>query len=244
MTLYEIVVQVGYLAAMFGISAIGLACLIIGLRARNRAVTAVAGLSVDAGYPYPPTTPVTYPPQRRQGKWGTTLIVIGVALLTLGALGIAGGLLRPIYRSPFDTNKSMQFGQCVDQNSFLATRFISEPENDCANAANTYELAFRGGPSATCPDGKRDHSVYNRYTDDATILCFALNLKQGQCYQLTNGAGNLTMTLGDCREPRPLQTRVVRRIDGSTDTTACPPGDKTIAYPSPPRVYCLAPADS
>jgi hypothetical protein len=152
--------------------------------------------------------------------------------------------VRPNNRSLYDTDKSMRVGQCIDQNAFLARSFSSSPDNDCANPANTYQLAFTGGPSANCPDGKRDHSVYNRYTDDSTILCFALNLKQGGCYQLTNGAENLTMRVGDCSEPQPSQDRVVQRIDGSTDKTRCPPGDKAIAYPTPARVYCLARADS
>ena len=264
MTSHEVGVQAGYLAAMFGIPTIGLICLIIGLRSRKRARPgpykpnnqASAGLPVSAGHPRPPAPSMTYPPppypgspagfppQRRTGKSATTLIIIGSVLLTLSALGIAGILVRPHIRSPFDTDKSMRVGECIDQDAFLAKSFSSRPENDCANPANTYELAFKGGPSATCPDGKRDQSVYDRFTDESTILCFALNLKQGQCYQMTNGAENLTMRLGDCNEPRPLQARVFQRIDGSTDKTQCPPGDRAIAYPSPPRVYCLARADS
>jgi hypothetical protein len=232
----EVGVQVGYLAAMFGVPAIGLICLIIGLRARN-------ARPVTTGSPYPPAPTTAYPPQPRPAKWATTLVILGAVLLTLGALGIAGSLVRPNKRSLFDTDKSMRVGQCIDQNAFLARSFSSSPNNDCANPANTYELAFQGGPSASCPDGKRGHSVYNRYTDDTTLLCFALNLKQGRCYQLTNGAENLTMRPGDCSE-QPLLTRVVQRIDGSTDTTRCPPGDKAIAYPVPARVYCLAGADS
>jgi hypothetical protein len=228
-TSHEVGVQVGYLAAMFGIPTIGVVCLIVGLRARNaRAVT--------TGSPYSP--------QARPAKWATTLIIFGAVLLTLGALGIAGNLVRLNKRSLFDTDKSMPVGQCIDQNAFLARSFSSSPANDCANPANTYQLAFKGGPSANCPDGKRDYSVYSRYTDDSTILCFALNLKQGRCYQLTNGAENLTMRPGDCGEPQPSQDRVVQRIDGSTDTAQCSPGAKAIAYPAPPRVYCLTRAGS
>jgi hypothetical protein len=228
-TSHEVGVQVGYLAAVFGIPTMGVVCLIVGLRARSaRAVT--------TGSPDSPPA--------RPAKWATTLIVLGAVLLTLGALGIAGNLVRLNKRSLFDTDKSMPVGQCIDQNAFLARSFSSSPANDCANPANTYQLAFKGGPSATCPDGKRDYSAYSRYTDDSTILCFALNLKQGRCYQLTNGAENLTMRPGDCGEPQPGQDRVVQRIDGSTDITQCPPGDKAIAYPAPPRVYCLARADS
>lgn len=212
MTPHELAVQFKYLIALFGVGAVGLVCLIAGLRARRR----------------------------RTGTSATTLIVVGVVLLNVGALGIAGNLVTAYYPSPFDTDKSMRVGQCVDQNTFLATRFSSSPDNTCANPANTYELAFRGGPSSTCPDGKRDGSIYNRYTDNYAILCFALNLKQGQCYQLTNGAETLTMTLSDCSAPRAPQIRVMQRIDGSTDKTRCHPGERTIAYPAPPRVYCLA----
>lgn len=229
MTSHEVGVQVGYLAAMFGVPTIGVVCLIIGLRARNaRAVTAGSPGS----------------PQPRPAKWATTLIIVGAVLLTLGALGIAGNLVRLNKRSLFDTDKSMSVGQCIDQSAFLARSFSSRPANDCANSANTYQLAFKGAPSANCPDGKRDNSVYSRYTDDSAILCFALNLQQGRCYQLTNGSENLTMRPGDCGEPQPSQDRVVQRIDGGTDTTRCAPGDKAIAYPVPPRVYCLARADS
>ncbi len=218
MTAHELAVQLRSLIALFGVGAVGLVCLIAGLLARNRA--------------------------RRTGTSARTLIIAGVVLLNVGALGIAGKLVTAHYRSPFDTDKSMRIGQCVDQNTFLATRFSSYPANSCANPANTYELAFRGGPSATCPDGKRDGSIYNRYTDNYTILCFALNLKQGKCYQLANGPEILTMTLGDCSAPRAPQTRVMQRIDGSTDETRCAPGDRAIAYPVPPRVYCLAPTGS
>ncbi|MCV7091869.1 hypothetical protein [Mycobacterium interjectum] len=217
MTSHELAVQFGYLVALFGVGAVGSVCLITGLRARKRAR------------------------QRRTGISATPLIIIGVVLLNVGGLGLAGSLVTAYYPSPFDTDKSMRVGQCVDQTTFFATRFGSNPENSCANPANTYELAFRGAPSASCPDGKRDRSIYDRYTDNYTIMCFALNLKQGRCYQLANGAEALTMTLGDCSKPQPMQTRVVQRIDGSTDTTRCRPGDRSIAYPAPPRVYCLAP---
>ncbi|OBI84092.1 hypothetical protein [Mycobacterium sp. 1245805.9] len=225
MTAREVGLQVGYLAAMFAVPAIGLVCLILGLRARSvRAVTTGAPDSAPA----------------RPAKWATALIVVGAVLLTLGALEVAGNLVRLNKRSLFDTDKSMPVGQCIDQNAFLARSFSSRPANDCTNPANTYQLAYKGSPAANCPDGKRDNSVYSRYTDDSAILCFALNLQQGRCYQLTNGAENLTLRPDDCAEPQPALDRVVQRIDGSTDTARCASGDKAIAYPVPPRVYCLA----
>ena len=33
--------------------------------------------------------------------------------------------------------------------------------------------------------------------------------------------------------------KVVKRIDGSTDTALCPSGTKAASYPYPARLYCL-----
>jgi hypothetical protein len=78
-----------------------------------------------------------------------------VSTAALGALGIAGNLARPRNVSPFDTDKSMREGQRIEQNAFLARSFKSRPDNDCANPTNTYELAFKVGPSTTCPPADR-----------------------------------------------------------------------------------------
>ena len=47
------------------------------------------------------------------------------------------------------------------------------------------------------------------------------------------------MSLGNCNEARSSQIKVVQRIDGSTDTSQCPPGIKGISYPTPAVVYCM-----
>jgi hypothetical protein len=84
-------------------------------------------------------------------------------------LGIAGNLARPRNASPFDTDKSMRVGQRIEQNAFLARSFKSRPDNDCANPTNTYELAFKVGPSTTCPDGGTDKTRCP--PADRTIAC-------------------------------------------------------------------------
>lgn len=201
--------------------------------------------------PYPGYRP-GFPPPRRAGKSATTLIIIGALLLTLGGVGILGKIAgiaarnveRPHGAGLLPTDTSMRVGECISQIDYLGRFFGSRPGNDCANGFDTYELAFKGGPSASCPDGKREHSVYDRYTDESTILCFALNLKQGECYQMDHEGDDLTMSLGECSDTKSPQVRVVQRIDGSTDKAQCPGGTKAIAYPVPARVYCLEKAGS
>ncbi|MGD1169570.1 hypothetical protein ACKUVQ_17345 [Mycobacterium seoulense] len=260
-------VLAGRMIFLFGLPAIGLICLIIGLRERSRSRRQSPSYPprYNAGYPYPPAPPPTgypgaypvpppypgyppaVPPRPRTSKSATTLITIGIVLLTLGGLGVLGNVARAVSsHAERARNTSMQVGECVDESTFKAEHFTSRPDNDCANPAAVYELAFKGGPSATCPDGKRDHSAYDRFTEDSSILCFAFNLKEGQCYQMPNpGAADMTMRLGDCESHSGApQVKVVQRIDGSTDKTQCPPESKAVSYPQPPRVYCLARADS
>jgi hypothetical protein len=57
-------------------------------------------------------------------------------------------------------------------------------------------------------------------------------------------------SVNDCVNPTNTYEPVFKggpsttRPDGSTDQTRCPPADRTIAYPTPERVYCLARTDS
>lgn len=258
----------GELIFTFGLPATGLICLIAGLLERSRSHRRFPP-PYQLGYPYPPAppTPMGYPgpypaqqpypaypgyppavpPRPRTSKSATTLITVGAVLLGLGGLNILLNVPRAVSREGERArNTSMQVGECITESTFKAERFSSRPDNDCANPSAVYELAFKGGPSAACPDGKRDHSVYDRFTDDDSILCFALNLKEGQCYQIQNpGAPDMTMRLGNCQSHTGVpQVKVAQRIDGSTDKTQCPQGSKAESYPEPARVYCLARADS
>lgn len=249
-------VHAGTLAAAFGIPLIGLICLVIGLWDRSR-----SRRQAHPGYPYPPGPPRPptgyagpYPgppyaahppyvyPQQRTGKSATVLIVIGAVLLTFGILGNFARVAADVAgkSGPGATDTSMRVGECITQSAYLALSFSSHSDNDCANPANVDELATKGGSLATCPDGKREGSKYDHFTDRSTILCFALNLKQGRCYQLTGDVHHPRLSLGDCNDPRPGLVRVVQRIDGSTDKSEFPAGTKgSASVPSPPVVYCL-----
>jgi hypothetical protein len=228
----------------------------------------------QAGYPYPPVPPPpppmgypgpypappphpgyppAVPPRRPASKSATTLITIGAVLLTLGGLGILGHAAQVVSdhgrgsrttgeSSPSTAAAGPEIGQCFTE--FEVRMGSLKAPTDCADAVATYELAAKGGPDATCPDNKRGDSAYGRLTNESHTLCFAPNLKEGQCYLRTDERTTTTWTPVDCAQARFARFKVDKRIDGSTDDTPCPPGTKANVYPTPPRVYCLARADS
>lgn len=260
----------GYLLAMAGIPAIGLICLAIGLVERSRSrrqappyppqYPMASGYPVNTGYRYPPTQPAYsrphlgppyagYHPRPRTPKSVTTLITIGVVLLTLGALNILAQMAQLTSNPDGGTNAAGQsppaspvaepeIGQCFSE--FEAAMGSLNAPTDCADPVATYELAAKVGPTATCPDNKADDSRYSRLTNKSRRLCFAANLQQGQCYLRTGEHTTTTWTPADCAQARYAKFKVDKRIDGSTDDTPCPPGDTTLTYPVPARVYCLA----
>ncbi len=117
--------------------------------------------------------------------------------------------------------------------------FRNGSPTDCAEPKATYALAAKGGPRATCPDGNRDDSVYEVYTNESLTLCFALNAIQGHCHMKMDDGKATLLTPVDCDDTRFAQVKVDARVDGSTDSSQCPPGATSLAYPTPPRSYCL-----
>ncbi|OBA58796.1 hypothetical protein A5647_20380 [Mycobacterium sp. 1100029.7] len=225
---------------------IGVVCLLIGLRERNRS------RARRPYYPYP--SPMRYPgqpypghpsyfsypppvPRRRASGTSTTLITVGALVLAFGifvALGTAASGLHD--RSSSDAG--MQMGQCFTE-SDLRTQFHNSLPTDCGDLKATYQLVAQGGPTATCPDGRRESSVYEVYTNAASTLCFAANLRTGQCYMKMDDEKLARLSPADCDDARHAQLKVLKRIDGSTDATQCALGAKGISYPTPARVYCV-----
>ncbi|OCB38476.1 hypothetical protein A5676_15460 [Mycobacterium malmoense] len=248
----------GELIFTFGLPATGLICLIAGLLERSRRRPPFPP-PYTAGHPYPPPPPMGYPgpypapppypgyppavpPRRPTSKSATALITIGAVLLGLGGLNIFFHAARAL--SGHRGDSLLQVGDCISENDYRANRFDARPSSGCTDPAATYELAFKGDASASCPDGKREHSIYERASNHSTTLCFMINLQQGRCYLFISDGDAVSLRPGDCDNPNRIQVKVAQRIDGSTDKTQCPPGDKGVSYPEPARVYCLARADS
>jgi hypothetical protein len=258
---HDVMGLVARLTVDLGVPLTGLILLIAGLWERSR-----SRQKSRPGYPYPPgPPPMGYPgppqpypgyppspnyppypgyppypapaPPRRASGASTTLITIGAVVLALGIFGDVANAVRRLGQHQQRT--SMRVGECITQMAYRSESFTSSRDHDCANPANTYLLAAKGGSSATCPDGKREGSLYDRYTDSSTILCFALNLRQGQCYLIAGQQSSPEISLGDCNATQAGEMRVAQRIDGTTDTSGCADGDKGVSYPTPPIVYCL-----
>ncbi|OJZ75707.1 hypothetical protein BRW65_04015 [Mycobacterium paraffinicum] len=262
----------GRLMFVLGVPAIGLVCLIAGLleRSRSRRQSPPVPPPYNAGHPYPPPPPMGYPgpypapppfpgyppavpPRRPTSKSATTLITVGAVLLGLGGLNILVHAARAVSSADRGSRTTAQstptagaampeIGQCFTEFE-VRMGSLNQP-TDCGDPVATYELAAIGGPTATCPDNKRGDSVYARLTNESHTLCFVPNLKQGLCYLRTGQRETTTWTPADCGEARYAKLQVDKRIDGSADETQCPPGTTANAYPTPPRVYCLAQAAS
>lgn len=251
---HESGVQAGVLMFSLGVPAIGLVCLIIGMVERSRGRRRASaypppqfppGFPGYPGYPYPPPPGYpaypSYPPRPRTPKSATTLITIGAVLLALGVLNIFGRVAHVLSERPDAV--ALQVGDCIAENDYAAHHFDLHLINGCTDPANTYELAFKGGASESCPDGKREHSIYERATNHSTTLCFMINLLQDQCYQLIRDGEAVSMKPDDCNESGPVHVKVSQRLDGSSDKTRCPADSRGIGYPVPARVYCLVRAD-
>lgn len=244
----------GELLVMFGIPIVGLILLIAGLRqrSRDRQLPPSATPMGPPGYPppgpypngYPPPAPPTppqyypanYPAAPPRRSLGTALIVVGSVLLAFGMLAILSQVGKVGSRAQRKAN-SANVGQCISAFSTREVKRTPVPQ-DCDKSDSTLEVAAKGGPSATCPDGKRDGSDYSVLSDGTTTLCLMINLKQDQCYSVSGGPKDPTFLVASC-DSSPTGIKVVRRIDGNTDAELCPAATKAVSYPSPARLYCL-----
>ena len=127
-------------------------------------------------------------------------------------------------------------GECITSSDFLAERGNAEPIN-CGSEAAKYEVAFVGGGAATCPDGKREDSLYSVLVTSSQTLCFIANFSEGSCYRFVSPTD---IRPESCTSPQ-ANMRVDRRIDGTTDKAQCPEGSVGASYPEPPRLFCFGP---
>jgi len=135
--------------------------------------------------------------------------------------------------------RDLSVGECITSSDFLAKRGNAEPIN-CASEAAKYEVAFVGGGAATCPDGKREDSLYSVLATSSQTLCFIANFSEGSCYSIVEPLTGDHPLPESCTSPQ-ANMRVDRRIDGTTDKARCPEGSVGASYPQPPRLFCFGP---
>ncbi|MGA5538190.1 LppU/SCO3897 family protein [Mycolicibacterium nivoides] len=256
----------GYLLGALLIPGLGLLLLILGLIRRSSSGSKPSGQpgyppgaypqpGYPPGYPqpgypqqgypqqpgYPPVAPSAFgaPPK----KSGTALIVIGVVLLVLGLLGFAGRMASRTSESSrgsdFGSSSSgssggLAVGDCITGDEYAAAD-MNLTAISCSDAEAVYELASKGGRSATCPDGKRDDSDYAVLMNESRTYCFILDVEEGECFDINEASKRVTPV--ECSDPNAV-TKIVKRVDGSTDTAVCESGARAVAFPEPARVYC------
>jgi hypothetical protein len=236
---------IGYAAALLVLSGLGLVLLILGIR-RSRAHGAPRVPRAAAQYRQPPG-----PPVKKSG--GTALIVIGCVLLVLGigGAGLAAALGPSAESTPVQSQTSgtasssapgpvtgLRVGECITNGQYSSANMAPAPA-DCDLPNAVYELAYEsGGPTATCPDGKRENSGYAVLLNNSRILCFVLNVAEGECFQVDSDVQMFNPV--DCTDPA-ANSKIDTIIEGPADLTLCPGGARGAAIPQPPRTYCVVP---
>lgn len=127
---------------------------------------------------------------------------------------------------------ALKIGDCVTNSDFASRRLTP---SDCADPKSDLQLAFEGPPNSVCPDGHIGReSSYTALASKSVTLCFLLNQFEGRCY----GPDQIGLiTLMDCADHR-ATLRIVKRVDGSTDGSLCPPNSEPFPFVKPARLYC------
>ena len=185
------------------------------------------------GQPFPPAYPPAggypMPPQPGRPKpAGTGFIIAGVVLLVLGTLGIVGSTLVGGHHEA----SGPTIGDC------FTNAVVSDPPDwsphSCTDTNAVLQYAADADSSGNCPDGKQASSAYLSVQRQGVRICFAPNMLEGQCYASEHADKSLRHA--DCTEPRTI--KVVKRVDGSTDKSACPKHTRAVIYTQPGRTYC------
>ena len=249
-------VNVGYLLGQLAMLAIfpvaGLILFVVGVRQQSRArqrpvadpPPAPAQPDAMSTAPEAPSSPQYDPnaqPLPKPSRWSVALIIVGSLLMIFGLLGIASSTTDLVRRSrgAAEAAQAPNVGQCIAVSNFQ--QHTKNPKaKDCSEPDAIFEVVTKGGPSSTCPDGKTEKSDYAFLREGSTTLCFILNFTLGRCYTAAGDTQGQLFTPADCAGLIP-RIKVVRRVDGSSDTGSCPEGTKGIAYQNPARLYCLQP---
>ncbi|MUL78850.1 proline-rich domain-containing protein [Mycolicibacterium sp. CBMA 226] len=193
---------------------------------------------------YGPPNPLSgFPPPKRSGikPW---MVIVGVIAVLALISGVANMVLKANHRA--EAAGDLKTGQCLTTDDMNKFHFRS---TSCDSLDAVYELA---GLTAMgiCPDGKRvqdgPYFYATKNSDDpkAESMCFALNMRQSECYSLDMSEKIVTHI--DCAQASTTANshtgvfKVAKRVDGSSTETVCVAGEKAMIFTVPERVYCLA----
>lgn len=167
----------------------------------------------------------------KPGGGGIVMIIVGVVLLAIGLLHITA---RAVESGSARTSGGLAVGQCIAGDDYVSGPADVQPQRvDCDRSEATLEVVLVGDGSATCPDGKRHGSEYATLISPSRTLCLALNAQEGRCYVRTSKVLPVA-----CADPQ-ANVKIAKRIDGSTDESACGSNAVPVVYQVPPRVYCV-----
>ncbi|MTE16156.1 hypothetical protein [Nocardia aurantiaca] len=204
------------------IPAAGVVLLVVGLVLRNRTkATPAAEGTGSTGMPK---------------HTGTIVAIAGVLVLALGLVATVSNSTTSSTHDP-----ELAVGNCVTSSDYRGAQIGKIHPTSCDDRAAVYELAASVTNGATCPDGKLRDAGYFVLTDGKHSLCFAPNVKVGDCYSMQADVNQITPIDCASKNGPGVTVQIGGRFDGTTDTSKCPiPAGATIT-PQPARVVCWQP---
>ncbi|GAB2511212.1 hypothetical protein [Nocardia heshunensis] len=211
---------------MFIIPAIGVVLVVAGLvlRSRSKATPATAPAASASA------------PARLPSNTGTFVAIAGVLVLALGLLSAITHNTTTATHDP-----ELAVGNCVTANEYRSAQIGKIHPTACADHAAVYELAAAVTNGATCPDGKLKDAAYFVLTDGNHSLCFAPNVKVGDCFSMQADVNQITPVDCAAKNGAGVTAQVGARYDGSTDTSQCAMPAGATVTPQPARVVCWQP---
>lgn len=223
------------------LAAAGLTLFIIGLRSRSAGPRPAPpayppGYPPAAGHPqgfpaysphgYPPYPPVPPLPAR---KAGTGPLISGIVLFVVGLLGFVSTVAIAV---GVGGNSRLAIGDCYTNEILDKSQWTSL---SCKDPDAVLEYAAKSDPSGNCPDGKLNNSSYLSIDRDGARRCFIPNLIESHCYASERNDESVRRV--SCATAGRV-IRVVKRLDGTTDSSGCPTDSRAVSFPQPKRTYC------
>lgn len=159
----------------------------------------------------------------------------------IGVVGAAAVIVAVVKHQ----DPGLAVGECVSSEDYAA---LNLRPTSCADIDAVYQYAGEA-EQGKCPDGERVEDGVYFYLEKTNKdqLCFALNLRQSECYLMDLSAKTMTHEACATAPSQASSTtgalKVRERIDGEVDESHCPTDTTPLAYTDPARLYCLEKAD-